>query len=270
MARRPIIEIDDDLCNGCGQCILSCQEGALELVEGKARLVGEIYCDGLGACLGECPTGALTIVEREADEFDEAAVEKHLETFDFKAAAQDETGADRKPEPALACGCPGSMTRVIETGKSDDAEGKPTQVRSELGQWPIKLQLLGPRAPFLKGADLLLLADCVAVAYPDLHRKFLKNYAIAIGCPKLDNLDAHIQRLTEIIKGARPRSLTVAHMEVPCCRGFVHAAEKAVRDSGLSIPVRRIQLGIQGEVKEEEEPAAAGGAAGAKSSAAGN
>ncbi len=243
---RPIIEIDEDLCNGCGQCIIACAEGALALVDGKARLVGDIYCDGLGACIGECPTGALTIVEREADEFDEEAVEERLKS-------QQEAGPHKKEAEPLPCGCPGSQVRVIEREQAGAEVPGPGEIKSTLGQWPIKLQLLGPQAPFLKDSDLLLMADCVAVAFPDLHRKILPGNAVAIGCPKLDDLDAHVNRLAEILKGAHPRSLTVVHMEVPCCRGFVYAAEKAVQKSGVDIPLRRTQISIKGEVMEEEE-----------------
>jgi ferredoxin len=229
---RAIIEIDEKKCTGCGECIVACAEGALALVDGKARLIGEIYCDGLGACLGECPEGALTIVEREADEFDEAAVEELL----------------KKQEP---CGCPGSHARILQSEPEED-EDLPFQPRTQLRQWPVKLQLLGPGAPFLKGAHLTLLADCVAVAHPDVHRKVIQGHVIATGCPKLDDLQAHIRRLAQIVGGARPASLTVAHMEVPCCSGFVHAALEAVRMAAVEIPVRRVQVGITGEIQAEE------------------
>ncbi len=249
---RKMIEIDEALCNGCGQCILGCAEGALELVDGKAKLIGEVYCDGLGACIGECPEGALTIVEREADEFDEAAVEELLER-----KAQDEA-AKSNPMP---CGCPGAMARSLApTAPAVPAAPAATAVSdapadklpSELAHWPIKLQLLGPQAPFLKGADLVLLADCAGVAFPDVHRKILRGRAIAIGCPKLDDLEAHIERLAQILAGAKPKSLTVVHMEVPCCRGFVHAAEQAIEQAGVDIPLSRMMIGVQGELLEEE------------------
>lgn len=246
--KRSIIRIDEDLCTGCGECIIACAEGALALVDGKARLVSEVYCDGLGACLGECPTGALMIEEREAEDFDEAAVEEHLKSMESASCGP----AAAEEEASLPCGCPGSRVRVISPRASAEDEGPGLTLRSELCQWPIKLQLLGPRAPFLKDADLLLMADCTAVAFPDLHRKFLRGHAVALGCPKLDDLEAHISRLAEILKGARPRSLTVVHMEVPCCHGFVYAAEKAIRLSGAEIPLRRVQIGINGEIMEEE------------------
>lgn len=225
---RKIIAIDEEKCTGCGQCVISCAEGALQIVGGKAKLVGEIYCDGFGACVGRCPEGALSIVEREAEEFDEAAVRELL-----RRRAQ--------PAESLPCGCPG-------TGGEPGAAQPP----SMLGHWPIKLQLLRPSMPFLQGAPLVLLADCAAVAFPDLHRKILRGNAIATGCPKLDDLHAHIRRLAEIIKGARPRSITVVHMEVPCCGGLAFAAKQAMLDGGAEIPLRRIIISIRGELLEEE------------------
>jgi len=245
---RKIIEIDEDKCTGCGQCIVACAEGALELVDGKARVVGDIYCDGLGACIGECPEDALKIIEREAEAFDEAAVEKLLETK--KADASEATESHEK---AMACGCAGTMVQSFSCANQEEADEDVGALRSELGQWPIKLQLLGPQVAFLKDADLVLMADCTAVSFPDLHRKILRGHAVAIGCPKLDDLDAHINRLAEILEGAKPKSLTVVHMEVPCCRGFIYAAEKAIEKSGVNLPLRRIMIGIKGEILEQEE-----------------
>jgi len=244
---RKIIEIDEEKCTGCGECIVACAEGALELVDGKAQMVGEIYCDGLGACIGECPVDALRIVEREAEDFDEAAVEELLEK---RKLGESEKAA--APQKAMACGCPGTMARSIsrEVSRHDDAAHG--ALRSELGHWPIKLQLLGPQAPYLKGSDLVLMADCTGFSFPNLHREILRGRTIAIGCPKLDDLDAHIHRLTQILKGAAPKSLTVVHMEVPCCRGFVHAATKAIELSGINLPLRRIMVGIHGEILERE------------------
>jgi len=239
---RKIIEIDESKCNGCGQCILGCAEGALRLVDGKAKLVGDVLCDGLGACIGECPEGALKIIDRPAVAFDEKAVEVHLNKIE----------EENKNKP-LPCGCPSSaMMELKKNPCCDDAEPGEA-ASSQLGHWPVKLQLLGPQAPFLRNADLVLLADCVAVAYPDLHRKILKDRAIAIGCPKLDDLEAHIERLTQIISGARPKSLTVAHMEVPCCSGFLYAATEAIERSGVKIPLKRIIISRSGEVLADEE-----------------
>ncbi len=245
---RKIIEIDEEKCTGCGDCILACAEGALALVDGKARMIGEIYCDGLGACIGECPEGALRIVEREAEGFDEAAVEALL-----KRKKEEEWVKARSSEETLACGCPGTMAQSLTDSSTSETDEEITGRRSELGHWPVKLQLLGPQAPFLKGADLVLMADCTAVSLPDLHRRILRGRAVAIGCPKLDDLDAHINRLAEILKGARPKSLTVLHMEVPCCKGFVYAAQQAIEEAGIDMPLTRIMVGIKGEILEKEE-----------------
>lgn len=234
---RKIIEIDDELCNGCGNCIISCAEGALKLVDGKARLVSDVYCDGLGACLGDCPTGALKIVEREAPAFDEEEVERHLE-----AKGRLETLA------TLPCGCPGTAAVMLEGCGS--VEG-PAPAGSSLKHFPVKLQLIQPGAPFLQGSELLLMADCCALCYPGLHHGMLKNRAVAMGCPKLDNLDAHIERLTEIVRKGGIRGLTVVHMEVPCCSGFVHAAQAAVQRAGSDIPVRHIMIARGGEIVEQ-------------------
>lgn len=243
---RPIIEIDEEKCNGCGKCILACAEGALALVNGKARLVGEIYCDGIGACLGECPEGALTIVERHADQFDEEAVKKHLNSYGQGAILH-----ETPHEKTLACGCPSSVMTTLEH-KEDSYQGESVrEAVSELGHWPVKLQLLGPDAPFLKGADLILLADCAAAAYPDLHTRVLRNNAVAMGCPKLDDLEAHIERLSWIIKGAVPKSLTVVHMEVPCCRAFLSAAHEAICRAGIDVPLRFIVISRHGNIIKE-------------------
>jgi ferredoxin len=255
---RKMIEIDEEKCDGCGQCIIACEESALELVNDKATLVADFYCDGLGACLGECPQGALTIVEREADAFDEKAVEEKIASEQAKAA------------PAQACGCPSTSAMSIQTAQAGGgcpsaavtsiqgaeaggAKGQP----SSLGHFPVKLQLLGPGAPFLMGADLVLLADCVATCYPDLHSDLLPGKAVAMGCPKLDDLEAHINRLSEIIKHSALKSLTVAHMEVPCCSGFVYAAEQALKRSGKALPLHRLEISRDGKVLAREEMAAA-------------
>ncbi|MFH1538456.1 MAG: 4Fe-4S dicluster domain-containing protein [bacterium] len=257
--KRQIIEIDEEKCTGCGQCILSCAEGALELVDGKAKLVGEVYCDGLGACIGECPEGALKIIERESEDFDEEAVEELLEKKIEKGVAKETDPVGPAPlAGGCAGGCPGSAAISLKDAPTDTGSGGDGNATSELGHWPIKLQLLGPQAtlapqaPFLKGSDLVLLADCVAAAFPDLHKKILRGHTVAMGCPKLDDLEAHIERLADIIEGAELRSLTVAHMEVPCCHGFMHAAEQAIERAGVNIPLRRIVIGRRGEILKEE------------------
>ena len=242
---RPIIEIDEERCTGCGECILACAEGALQLVDGKARLVGEILCDGLGACIGECPEGALRVIERESDAFDEEAVEKRLEEIGRKEGPP-------APSPAVPHACPGSASMTLE--KSVAGCEEPTErIPSTLGHWPIKLQLLGPGAPFLEGADLLLVADCVGFAFPDVHGKLIAGKAVAIGCPKLDDIQAHVDRLAEILKGARPKSLTVVHMEVPCCFGFVNAAQQAVECAGVDVPLKRMMISRMGEILADDK-----------------
>lgn len=241
---RRIIEIDDEKCNGCGQCILACAEGALALVDGKARLVGEIYCDGLGACIGECPEGALTVIERVADDFDEQAVEVLM------AGKKEDKHAAREEEP-MACGCPSTQSMTLE--RPAKAGAGLSKIASELTHWPVKLKLLNPRAPFLQNADLLLLADCAGVSIPNLHQTQLRGRAVAIACPKFDDLDEHIDKLTEIILTAAPRSISVAFMEVPCCRGLVHALEKAVQESGARVPIKSVKISRTGEILEETE-----------------
>jgi NAD-dependent dihydropyrimidine dehydrogenase PreA subunit len=240
---RKIIEIDEAKCDGCGQCCLACAEGALKIVDGKAKLTGDIFCDGLGACIGECPQGALKIIERPADAFDDEAVKVHLNKV--------ETIKD-KPLP---CGCPSSAMMELKKEPCCDDNAPSGEPVSHLGHWPIKLQLLGPQAPFLKDSDLVLMADCAAVAYPDLHGKILKDHAIAIGCPKLDDIEAHIDRLAQIIKEARPKSLTVVHMEVPCCSGFLYAAIEAIERSAVKPLFKRIIIGRNGDILVEEEMA---------------
>jgi len=241
---RPIIQIDEELCTGCGQCVLDCAEGALQIIDGKARLVGEIFCDGLGACLAGCPTGALQVIERPAEEFNEKAVEQRLHALKQQAAA---------PEAPLACGCPGSAAMALQPAAAPAAGACASA--SQLGHWPIKLQLLAPAAPFLQGADMVLLADCAGVALPDLHARLLPKRAVALACPKLDNAQAHIDKLAQVLAQARPRSLTVAIMEVPCCRGLEFIAQKAMEKAGLDIPLGRLKVGRQGEVLEDVPPA---------------
>jgi NAD-dependent dihydropyrimidine dehydrogenase PreA subunit len=244
---RKIIEIDENKCNGCGLCILGCAEGALKLIDGKARLVGDILCDGIGACIGQCPQGALTIIEREAEAFNEDAVEQHLRTKQPHGAVM--------PSPAtLACGCPSSSIMTLTPKKLSNGQKETpcAEMSSQLGHWPVKLQLLSPAAPFLKGSDMLLMADCCGVASPALHNKLLKGRTVAIACPKLDDVEKHIVRLAEILAQATPKTLTVVHMEVPCCTGLVHAAIEALRRSGVNIPMKHIVISRVGEILAEE------------------
>lgn len=252
--RRKIIEIDENKCNGCGQCVSACAEGALELVNGKAKLVKDIFCDGLGACIGECPEGALKIIEREAGQFNEKAVQKRLESLNKK------NPGPKTPKPAkpggtgetLPCGCPSSQVMDLKPAKGPHVYTPAQGADSELSHWPIKLKLLPPEAPFLKGADLVLLADCAGAALPDLHPRLLRGRAVAMACPKFDDLEGHINRLAAILEASRPRSLTVVIMEVPCCRGLLFAAEKAIELSGVKIPITRMIIGRDGKVLEEK------------------
>lgn len=232
---RKIVKIDEAKCNGCGLCVPACAEGAIQIIDGKAKLVSETYCDGLGACLGECPQDAITIEEREAEEFNEEATAQHLEEVPSAAGE-------------LPCGCPG--TAVRQFGQQDSPEAVSATSRpSLLTHWPVQLTLVPPAAPFLQDRDLVLAADCVPFAYAGFHERFLKDHALLVACPKLDDFTAHQEKLTQILRHSRIKSLTIVHMEVPCCSGLVHMAKEAVRLSGKDIPLEDITIGIQGDLK---------------------
>jgi Pyruvate/2-oxoacid:ferredoxin oxidoreductase delta subunit len=251
MARvRNIIHIDEEKCNGCGQCAIACAEGAIEIVDGKARLVSEVYCDGLGACIGECPTGALWIERREADEYDVQATREHLQRMgrDPNAAHDPEAEHDHLPAEAgqnLACGCPGTAARAFTRAAQRARTGQP----SALGQWPVQLTLVPPDAPYFQGADLLVTADCVPFAYADYHADLLAGKAVVVGCPKLDDAQFYVKKLADILSASDIRSITVAIMEVPCCGGLVRIVEQALRDSGRNLPVELVTIGVRGEKK---------------------
>ena len=236
--KRRIIEIDESKCDGCGQCIEACHEGALALVDGKARLVKDDFCDGLGACIGDCPQGALMIVERDAPDFDAQAV--------ARAAVPPHPHRGRPDQG----GCPGSAMRSLghrasePTGSADDQPPPP-----RLGHWPIQLMLVPPHAPFLRGADLVVCADCVPFAVPDFHARYLAGRAVLVGCPKLDDLAHYAEKLEAIVKAAQPRSLTVLRMEVPCCRGIAEISLRAAKLSGQSFPVEEHVIGIAGGIE---------------------
>jgi len=251
--RRKIIEIDEKKCNGCGQCVSACAEGALELVNGKAKLVKDIFCDGLGACIGECPEGALKIIEREANPFSEKAVEKKMKsektkTRGEKASKPVKTGG---ADETLPCGCPSSQVMDLKPVKGAHIYTPAGGVDSELSHWPIKLKLLPPEAPFLKGANLVLLADCSAAAYPNLHPRLLRGRAIVMACPKFDDLEGQINRLAAILEASHPKSLTVVIMEVPCCRGLLFAAEKAIELSGVNVPLTKMVISRDGKIIDD-------------------
>jgi len=230
---RKVVRIDEEKCTGCGVCIPACAEGALRIVDGKAKLVSDKYCDGLGACLGECPEGAISIEEREAEGFDEVAAKHHVHQHSHV-------------KETLPCGCPSaSVTRLERCGVGNGCASS-TRQESNLENWPVQLTLVPPGAYFLQGADVVLAADCVPFAYADFHRDFLKDHALLVACPKLDDFEAHLARLIEILRGSRVKSITVVRMEVPCCSGLTHMAEEAIRLSGRKIPLGEVVIGIRG------------------------
>lgn len=238
MVLRNIVIIDEDLCTGCGDCVDACAEGAIEIIDGKAKLVSEIYCDGLGACLGTCPVDAITVEPRESEQFDEKATEVYL-------AAKKGGG----PQPG-ECQCPGTMTKMFErVAPSGEAQ---TGAPSQLAQWPVQLNLVSPQAPYFKNADLLLVADCVPFAMADFHGRLLSGKALVIGCPKLDDAQFYIEKLGEIIKSGPLKSLTVVHMEVPCCFGMSNIAREAIARVGAGISFEDITVDLQGNVIKTE------------------
>ncbi len=290
--KREIILIDEEKCDGCGLCVPNCPEGALQMVDGKAKLAGEIYCDGLGACIGYCPQGAITVEEREAERYDERLVMKNIVTKGENVVREhlehlDEHGQTeylkdairyliendmavpekfRKPEyvsPAMMgnsspgkgqgvaeCGCPGS--RVVDLRGSNEQQhrqtGRPSARRtSRLQQWPVQIHLVPPTAPYLDGADLLVAADCVPFAYADFHEDLLRGRVVLVGCPKLDDAEYYREKLTAIFAQNDIRTVTVAHMEVPCCIGMVNIVNAAIASSGKDIPVDTVKIGIQGD-----------------------
>jgi len=256
---RKIVVINEELCDGCGACTIKCAESALQIIDGKAKLVSDVYCDGLGACLGECPRGAITIEEREAAAFDEAAVEERIHAQKHE-----------EKEETLACGCPSASvqsfaepaeprfqgcpsTRLVDLTVQDEdageAAGETGHQPSTLTHWPVQLTLVPPTAPFLKNADVLLAAHCAAFAYGDFHRDFIKDHALLTACPKLDDVEAHLEKLTQIVAHSGLKSLTVAHMEVPCCSGLVFLAKKAIQASGKKVPLYETTIGVRGDLQ---------------------
>lgn len=247
---RKIIQIDEDKCDGCGQCAEACHEGAIRIIEGKAKLVSDSYCDGLGDCIGECPMGAISFIEREAEPYDEEAVRKNIEA--------------KKTGETLPCGCPGSMARSLKdpsraepkasgdcacTSRQIDVSGA---VSSELSNWPVQLRLVPENAPYLEGADILLAADCAAAASPDFHARFVRGRVLLMGCPKLDDADYYREKLARIIKVNRTPSILVVRMEVPCCGGLVRLAEAAVDEAKVPLAFRHVTLDVRGNIIEDE------------------
>ncbi len=243
---RKIIEIDEELCDGCGQCVPGCAEGSLQIVDGKAKMVSDNLCDGLGACIGECPNGALRIVEREAEEFDEEAVEKYL---------AEKEAAKQKQQPVLACGCPSTNIQTFAPVSSCREANIPTgfeDSESTLSHWPIQIRLVPATAPFLKGADLLVLADCCGVAIPTLHKDLLKGRVVMIGCPKFDDIQEYIEKFADIFKTADIKSVLSVVMEVPCCSGLPMIVKKGMEAAGKNIPIKELVISTRGKILEQK------------------
>ncbi len=245
--KRRIIKIHEEKCNGCGLCVTACHESAIELVDGKAKLVSDIYCDGLGDCLPNCPTGAIEMIEREAEEYDDDAVKERIKEV---------RGEKNSEEKKLPCGCPGTMAKTIErkpivtmqtTAKKSEIIG---DTASELMQWPVQLNLINTAAPYLNNANLLIAADCTAYAYGNFHKEFIKDHVTVIGCPKLDDNEHYKNKLTEILKKNKIKSITVVRMEVPCCAGIVSSVKGAMLNSGIIVPYREVTIGTNGDIIE--------------------
>jgi NAD-dependent dihydropyrimidine dehydrogenase PreA subunit len=288
--KRTIIEIDEALCNGCGACVTGCHEGALQMIDGKARIISDLFCDGLGACIGECPVGAIQLIEREAEPYDEIKtiinmipkgentilahlkhLKEHGETGYLKqavgylreqgiqvdfAAVHNTPSADANP--GCGGGCPGSTERTFTTVASAKATPSFKMAPSEsptsqLRQWPVQLHLLNPQASYFQQADVVLAADCVAFSYADFHNRFLAGKTLAIACPKLDsNKEVYVEKLKTMIQLSHINTLTVIIMEVPCCGGLYQLAAKAVAESGVKIPLKLVVIGVQGNIIKEE------------------
>ncbi|TFG63399.1 MAG: 4Fe-4S dicluster domain-containing protein [Spirochaetales bacterium] len=284
---RDIITIDEKKCNGCGLCVQGCPEGALQLIEGKARLVGDLYCDGLGACIGECPEGAITVERREAEPYDEdkvmdnvmkqgkAVVRAHLAHLEhhhadayhtqalayLKKHGHDTAEFAAQPEP---CGCPGSQSRQLSghrhgshhgtgSGGCEETEGAQGSVESRLSHWPVQLHLINPGAEQYRKKDVLLAADCTAFAMGNFHQSALNGKSLAIACPKLDSgKDIYVDKLRALIDSAQINTLTVMIMEVPCCRGLLALAQEAMAKATRKVPVKLVQVSVEGEIQKEE------------------
>lgn len=289
--KRTIIKIDEDLCNGCGLCVEGCHEGALQLIDGKARMISDLYCDGLGACIGDCPVGAITLEEREAEPYDEikvmqkitpkgeATIIAHLnhlidhdqmEFFELgiryikekklkvnlskiKTHKNEEKMNNKVHESPFSGGCPGSKMVFSTTQQDINSSTNNSEQTSELRQWPVQLHLVNPQAPYFQNADVLLAADCVAFSMGNFHSKYLKGKGLAIACPKLDSgKDVYLEKLIAMINNSNVNTLTVIMMEVPCCTGLLQIAKMATEQAERKIPVKALIVGIDGKVKKEE------------------
>jgi NAD-dependent dihydropyrimidine dehydrogenase PreA subunit len=243
--KRKIIEIDEEKCNGCGKCVLACAEGAIQIIDGKAKVVSDNLCDGLGACIGDCPEDALHVIEREAEEFDETAVEKHPEPSSGEAQWV-----------SIAPRCPSSRVDSFAAPDPCQAANQPVSTLSPvsaLTHWPIQIHLVPPSAPFLKGADLLVAADCATVAYPRLQTELLPGRVIMIGCPKFDDRNAYVDKFAQIFKIADINSITCVMMEVPCCFGLPVILKEAMRLSKTDIPMEVITASTRGEMLDRKK-----------------
>jgi len=283
--KRDILKIDEKLCNGCGQCVPNCHEGALQVIDGKVRLVSELMCDGLGACIGYCPEGAITIEKREAEPYNETMVMeqmagkgrntviahlKHLkdhgETDYVREGVEylkehraelkfnlDEVITEVHHSHSHTGGCPGSRERTIERPGQPDAVPVASGQPSELRQWPVQMHLLNPNAPYLRGSDLLLAADCVAFSMGDFHSAYLRGKSLAIACPKLDSgLDVYVDKLNAMIDVAKVNTITVMMMEVPCCGGLLQMVRAALAKASRKVPVKQMVISLSGEVLKDE------------------
>jgi len=255
--KRKIIEINEEKCNGCGKCINICAEAALELVDGKAKLVKDFFCDGMGACLDVCPVDALKVVEKESEDYDPQKAYAHVKKTRGEEEAKKIHGfeeikddsEDSSEEPPMACGCPGTMMRDFRDEDKQDNSAPAANQKSELRQWPTQLHLLSPAAPYFENADLLVAADCTPFAFANFHSRFLKGKALAMFCPKLDDgQESYIEKLTEIFKHQNIKSVTILRMEVPCCGGVEQIVRQAMEKAGVNIVIKDYVISVQGEI----------------------
>lgn len=283
--KRTIIKIDEEKCNGCGLCVSGCHEGALQIIDDKARLISELFCDGLGACIGECPEGAIELEEREAEPYDEIKVMerisklgentvmahlRHLRDFNEKEYVKQgiqylkdnniypelikkfQMETHNQHEKSGQCGCPGAQTMDFRN-KSTESGSENHQVESQLRQWPIQLHLVNPVAPYFRGADVVIAADCTAFAYGNFHNDFLKGKSMVIACPKLDsNMEIYVEKIKTMVEDAKVNTLTVLVMEVPCCGGLLQLTKQAIEKSSRKVPVKAVYIGISGDILSED------------------
>jgi len=252
MPVRKIVKIDEEKCDGCGQCVPSCAEGAIRIIDGKAKLISDSFCDGLGACLGECPQDAIHVEERDAAEFDEQAVASHL------AATMAKEEVLKAPEPAHHpvsphAGCPGSHAQFLHPGTGTEPVRGLANIGAapiaQLRNWPVQLHLAPVQAPYFEGADLLIAADCAPFAYADFHGRFISGKTLLIGCPKLDETKVYVEKLGQIFSLNGIKSIEIAFMEVPCCFGLVGLVKEALAASGKNIPIKLAKLGLKGTIE---------------------